>query len=148
MPRHAVAALTLLTALVVSTRTLAEENGPQSARPTGYPTTSAIFTCDSGRPVPVSYRCDENDDCGDGSDEAGCEEFFVELERLGKQIVDLSGKGLHREALPVAKRGLAITEKTCGPEHPYTSEMLVGISMLLEELGDLRAARPLSERAP
>ena len=30
------------------------------------------FQCDNQRCIPNSYKCDSDDDCGDGSDETGC----------------------------------------------------------------------------
>ena len=33
------------------------------------------FQCDNGYCKPQSYRCNENDDCGDNSDEEGCGEL-------------------------------------------------------------------------
>ena len=34
--------------------------------------TSPCFHCDNGKHVPQSYKCDDDNDCGDWSDEAGC----------------------------------------------------------------------------
>ncbi len=33
------------------------------------------FTCGDGTPVPADWQCDGEEDCGDGSDEAGCVNF-------------------------------------------------------------------------
>ena len=30
------------------------------------------FTCNNGKCIPAEYECDNENDCGDGSDEAGC----------------------------------------------------------------------------
>lgn len=33
------------------------------------------FRCDNHRCIPVRWRCDKNNDCGDGSDERNCGEY-------------------------------------------------------------------------
>ncbi|KAF3856478.1 hypothetical protein F7725_017201 [Dissostichus mawsoni] len=43
---------------------------PVVAYPTCFPLTQ--FTCNNGRCINVNWRCDNDNDCGDNSDEAGC----------------------------------------------------------------------------
>jgi tetratricopeptide (TPR) repeat protein len=47
----------------------------------------------------------------------------------------------------VRRRALAIREKSLGPEHPETASALNDLAILLQNQGDLVAARPLLERA-
>jgi tetratricopeptide (TPR) repeat protein len=49
--------------------------------------------------------------------------------------------------LRVRRRALAIREKSLGPEHPETASALNDLAILLQNQGDLVAARPLLERA-
>uniref|UniRef100_A0A8P4GDR1 EGF-like domain-containing protein n=1 Tax=Dicentrarchus labrax TaxID=13489 RepID=A0A8P4GDR1_DICLA len=41
-----------------------------TAYPTCFPLTQ--FTCNNGRCININWRCDNDNDCGDNSDEAGC----------------------------------------------------------------------------
>uniref|UniRef100_A0A8V5GXQ8 Uncharacterized protein n=1 Tax=Melopsittacus undulatus TaxID=13146 RepID=A0A8V5GXQ8_MELUD len=41
-----------------------------AAYPTCFPLTQ--FTCNNGRCININWRCDNDNDCGDNSDEAGC----------------------------------------------------------------------------
>ena len=34
------------------------------------------FRCQNGECLPYTLKCDRHDDCGDGSDEIGCSNFF------------------------------------------------------------------------
>jgi hypothetical protein len=45
------------------------------------------------------------------------------------------------------ERALAIREKVLGPEHPATAMSLNDLALVLRDLGDQAAARPLLERA-
>ncbi len=36
------------------------------------PDPNGLFTCGDGETIDPSYRCDDSEDCADGSDEAGC----------------------------------------------------------------------------
>jgi tetratricopeptide (TPR) repeat protein len=58
----------------------------------------------------------------------------------------LLGLGRPREALARYQKALALW-KNLGPDHPYVAGGLTGMARAYVALGDLRAARPLAERA-
>ena len=46
------------------------------------------FTCNNGKCISEAQRCNQNDDCGDGSDEQGCGNVWM------KSILEWKGKNL------------------------------------------------------
>jgi tetratricopeptide (TPR) repeat protein len=49
--------------------------------------------------------------------------------------------------MPLYERALAICERVLGPDHPTTATSLNNLALLLQDQGELAAARPLLERA-
>ena len=47
---------------------------------------SSQFTCNNGNCVPLSYKCDRDNDCGDNSDDFGCGKNDV-IARIGARGV-------------------------------------------------------------
>jgi tetratricopeptide (TPR) repeat protein len=74
-------------------------------------------------------------------------EALAEAGRLNKEVVRLYQAGRAKEALPLAKRALAIREKVLGPEHPDTALSLNNLGGLLDAMGDQKGAKPYYERA-
>ena len=64
---------------------------------------------------------------------------------LKKRIVELDHAGKYAEAIPLAERYLAITEKASGPGHAYVASFLLGTLYL--EQGRYADAEPLLKRS-
>jgi tetratricopeptide (TPR) repeat protein len=59
----------------------------------------------------------------------------------------LWGRGLYRQARPVAEQALAVTEATLGPDHPEVARRRNPLGRVLQDLGDLEGSRAQYERA-
>jgi len=70
-----------------------------------------------------------------------------EAKRLNSQVIQLYQQGRYQEAIPLAKRALAIREKALGPEHPRVAASLNNLAALYKALGDYARAEPLYKRA-
>ncbi|WP_437542202.1 tetratricopeptide repeat protein [Sorangium sp. So ce367] len=70
-----------------------------------------------------------------------------EAERLNRRVVELERAGRYDEAIPLARRALALREGTLGPEHPDVATSLDNLARLLYANGDYAAAEPLFRRA-
>ena len=66
---------------------------------------------------------------------------------LNQQVVRLYRQGRYLEAIPIAERVLAISEKALGPEHHGTSQCLNNLAMLYSSMGAYAKAEPLLKRA-
>jgi tetratricopeptide (TPR) repeat protein len=66
------------------------------------------------------------------------------LDRIGGYFL---GRAAYSQAEPLLREGLAVREKTLGPEHPDTATSLNNLAVLLKAQGDFERARPLYERA-
>jgi CHAT domain-containing protein/Tfp pilus assembly protein PilF len=69
-----------------------------------------------------------------------------EAARLYKKAVQLYQQGQYQEALPIAKRCLAIVEKALGAEHPNVAASLNILALLYESLGDYARAEFMFKR--
>ncbi|MFH1077427.1 MAG: tetratricopeptide repeat protein, partial [Pseudomonadota bacterium] len=70
-----------------------------------------------------------------------------EAKRLHKQVIRLYNKGRYQEAIPIAKRVLAIYENAVGLEHPNVATSLNILGFLYDSIGDYAKAEPLHKRA-
>jgi tetratricopeptide (TPR) repeat protein len=71
---------------------------------------------------------------------------LAEAQRLNGQILRYYATGQYRQAIPLAKRALAIG-KTLGPEHPYTGTALNNLAVLYYMIGAYTKAEPLYQSA-
>ena len=79
---------------------------------------------------------------------AGAQEGDIaEARRLTGQVVQYYATGRYQEAIPLAQRALAITEKARGPEHPDTAVSLNNLAMLYQAISAYADAAPLYEHA-
>ena len=74
-------------------------------------------------------------------------EDLKEAARLNDQVVQLYGAGRYDEAVPLAKRVLAIREKALGMEHLDVATSLNNLAVLYKAKGDYGSAEPLYQRA-
>ena len=52
------------------------------AAPPGQCTGNHEVACNNGHCVPIEYRCDGDDDCGDGTDERGCRKLVMNISMM------------------------------------------------------------------
>jgi CHAT domain-containing protein len=70
-----------------------------------------------------------------------------EVNRLDKQVLQLVKEGQYSQAIPIAERALAITEKLLGKEHPIVAISLSTLAILYREQGNYQKAEPLFVRS-
>ena len=70
-----------------------------------------------------------------------------EAERLNQQVIQLYGKGKYSQAIALAERALAITEKVLGAYHPDVATSLNNLALLYRGQGSYEKAEPLSLRS-
>lgn len=70
-----------------------------------------------------------------------------ESKQLNGQVIQLYRAGRYDEAVPLAERALAISEKTLGAEHPVIATLLNNLALLYKAKGDLGRAESLYQRA-
>src|SRR5262245_23446295 len=79
---------------------------------------------------------------------AGAQERdLAEAQRLNGQVLQYYATGRYQQAIPVARRELAITEKALGPENPNTAAALNNLADLYQATGAHAKAEPLYQRA-
>ena len=70
-----------------------------------------------------------------------------EANRLNEQVIQLKKHGRYQEAIAIAKRALAILEKTYGKEHPEVVTRLNDLAGLYRVLGDYSNAEALYKQS-
>jgi tetratricopeptide (TPR) repeat protein len=66
---------------------------------------------------------------------------------LHRASIYLRGRGLYRQARPIAEQAVAVTEAALGPADPEVARHCDGFGRVLRQLGELAEARIQSERA-
>jgi tetratricopeptide (TPR) repeat protein len=66
---------------------------------------------------------------------------------LGRASTYLRGRGLYRQALPIAEQALAVTEAALGPQDVEVAWRCDELGRVLRQLGELGGARAQDERA-
>lgn len=72
---------------------------------------------------------------------------IAEAERLDQQVRQLYRAARYDQAIPLAKKALALHEKVLGAEHPDVAAPLNNLAMLYIANGDHESAEPLLQRA-
>ena len=62
---------------------------------------------------------------------------------LDQQILQLYGQGRYADAIPLARKVLAIREKALGPDHPDLATSLNRLAALYDSQGRFAEAEPL-----
>ena len=71
----------------------------------------------------------------------------TEWESLNKEVMSLYQQGQYDRAVVVAKKALAVAEKTNGPNHPDVATSLENLSALYKAMGRDKEAQALAKRA-
>jgi tetratricopeptide (TPR) repeat protein len=66
---------------------------------------------------------------------------------LNQQVIKLYRQGRYQEAIKIAEKVLAISEKALGPDHPRVATSLNALALLYYSLGDYAKAEPLYKRS-
>lgn len=69
-----------------------------------------------------------------------------EADKLGESVYRLYAEGNYKEALPLAERALALSEKVLKDEDPLVGVMLHNLAAVYIALGDMGKSEPLCER--
>ena len=72
---------------------------------------------------------------------------LTEATRLNRQAIKLYREGKYAEAIPLAKRALAIREKALGPNHPAVATILNNLANLYDAQGNYAESKPFHQRA-
>jgi CHAT domain-containing protein/Tfp pilus assembly protein PilF len=74
-------------------------------------------------------------------------EEIIAADQLNQQVIKLYNQGKYEEAIPLAKRILAIREKILGENHPSFAASLNNLALLYDSQGEQAQAEPLYQRA-
>jgi tetratricopeptide (TPR) repeat protein len=66
---------------------------------------------------------------------------------LNQRVVKLYQERKYHEAIPIAKKVLAIEKRALGPNHPNTATSLNNLAALYDAMGDYAKAEPLYQQA-
>src|SRR5260370_7144620 len=66
---------------------------------------------------------------------------------LTQQVNQLIEQGKYQEAIPIAEKGLEVSKRVRGPEHPETVDALNDLGLLFQKIGDYAKAGPLYQQA-
>jgi hypothetical protein len=72
---------------------------------------------------------------------------LAEADQFQRSLLEFHRQGSDKEAVPLARRVVAIRTEMLGERHPDYATSLNNLATLLQEQGNLGAARPLFERA-
>lgn len=79
--------------------------------------------------------------------EPSAEDLQAQWVQLADRVHELKARGMHGEALRVAKRSLKMAEKVYGPLHPATGEALNELAQLLVEGSQFEHVNAIYRRA-
>ncbi|MEC4807018.1 MAG: tetratricopeptide repeat protein, partial [Jaaginema sp. PMC 1080.18] len=75
------------------------------------------------------------------------DQALATADELNQQAMTLDSEGRYTEAVPLAKRALAIREEQLGENHPDVATSLNGLAYLYQAMGNYTEAEPLFQRS-